>query len=210
MKNDPLNAPLTAKEAAFAEANHYLIAKYLDKKRLSIDEYYDVVVFRFLRSVKRWFAIPDLRKHNFEIVAFYAMRSAIGGEREKQKRRIRTISLDAILQDTEGITLLDTITKKNLDYIPYESGDEMEVSNVNLPPRKKFTGWQKSDEVIAIEGFLAGKMKNMCFTYETAAEAKSKLSTVRSYQKRMNHNNVYDVYRNENCLYVVRRIGERK
>ena len=86
MRRDRFSAPLTDAEREFAAAHHYLIAKYLRKRRLPIDDWYDIVAFRYCRSVKRWFAIPALHKHSFEIIAFYAMRSAIGHEYEKRKR----------------------------------------------------------------------------------------------------------------------------
>ena len=63
MRRDRFNAPLTEEEQKFAEENHFLIAKYLRKRRLPIDEWYDVVIFRYCRSVKRWFALPELHKH---------------------------------------------------------------------------------------------------------------------------------------------------
>ena len=110
MRRDRFNAPLTEEEQKFAEENHFLIAKYLRKRRLPIDEWYDVVIFRYCRSVKRWFALPELHKHSFEIIAFYAMRSAIGREYEKQRRRIQTISLDAEIPNTNHLTYQDLIS----------------------------------------------------------------------------------------------------
>ena len=41
MRRDRFNAPLTEEEQKFAEENHYLIAKYLRKRRLPIDEWYE-------------------------------------------------------------------------------------------------------------------------------------------------------------------------
>lgn len=207
MKNDPLNSPLTLEEQQFAIENHYLISKYLNIRKLPFDDWYDIVIFRYLRSVKRWFSIPELHKHSFEIVAFYAMRSAIGGELAKQKRRISTISLDEVIPGTDGATYADTVTYENLDYIQYgeSEGESMKISyNVELPERKLFRGAHESDEVIAIKGFLAGKMKNMCFNYDTAEEAKKRLAAVSAYRRTKGHKDLYEVYRNENCVYVVR------
>lgn len=93
MRNDYLNSPLTKEEQTFAADNYYLVRKYLKIRKLPYDEWHDVVIFRFLRSVKRWFAIPELHRHSFEIVAFYAMRSAIGHEQERQAQEIPVISI---------------------------------------------------------------------------------------------------------------------
>lgn len=116
MRNDCFNTPLTEEEQQFAAENHYLIGKYLKIRRLPYDEWYDVVIFRYLRTVKRWFAIPELQQHNFEILAFYAMKSAIGHEIEKQKRRIKTVSLDSPIPGTNGLTYMSLLT-----YDPLES-----------------------------------------------------------------------------------------
>lgn len=113
MRRDQFNAPLTEEEQKFAEENHYLIAKYLKKRRLPVDEWYDIVVFRYCRSVKRWFALPELHKHSFEIIAFYAMRSAIGHEYEKRARRIKTISLDAEVPNTNHLFYKDLVTNED-------------------------------------------------------------------------------------------------
>lgn len=205
MKDDPLKAPLTLEEQEFATENHYLILKYLNIRNLSFDEWYDVVVFRFLRSVKRWFAIPELHKHSFEVIAFYAMRSAIGGEQKKRNREIKTVSLDEVIPGTDSMTYGETVTYGNLLYVNFKGGEDMNIKyNVELPERKAFRGAVKSDEIIAIESFLIGKMKNMCFEYEAAEEAKKKLASIQSYRRKQNHKEVYDVYRAERCIYVVR------
>lgn len=78
--------PLTPKEAQFAEDNLYIVWWYLDQQRLDRAEWFDVVIFRYLISVKRWFAVPDVRKSRFVTVACNAMKSAIGNERKKAKQ----------------------------------------------------------------------------------------------------------------------------
>jgi len=117
VRTDAPYAPLTEEERKFAEENHYVIDKYLKIRKLPVSEWYDVVIFRYLRTVKRWFALPELHSHNFEILAFYAMRSAIGNEIAKQNRRIKTVSIDDVIPGTEGITYGDTLTYDNLQYL---------------------------------------------------------------------------------------------
>ncbi|MBD5087391.1 MAG: hypothetical protein HDT30_01065 [Clostridiales bacterium] len=82
--------------------------------------------------------------------------------------------------------------------------------NVQLPERKSNYVGRKSDETIAIEGFLLGKMKNMCFEYDTDEEAKKKLSVVQANRRKNKHQKVYDVYRVKNCIYVVRLADAKK
>lgn len=49
MKKDPLDEPLTVEEQQFATDNHYLVYKYLRLRKLPPDDWYDVVIFRYLR-----------------------------------------------------------------------------------------------------------------------------------------------------------------
>ena len=206
MRKSKYEAPLTEEEQSFAAENHYLIKKYLNIRKLPFDEWYDVVVFRYLLSVKRWFAIPELHKHNFEVIAFYAMRSAIGHELEKQKRRVKTISMDEVIPGTDSMKYADTVTYGNLNFVNYEGGEDMEIKyDVKLPERKSFRGGVKSDEILAIETFLKMKnKKNMCFEYESDEEAKKRCASVQSYKRRENQKEVYDVYRSGRCVYIVR------
>ena len=115
-----MTEPLTSEEQEFAVRHHYLIAEYLRARHLPMNEWYDVVIFRYLRSVKRWHRELDLHYYTFKTIAFQAMRSAIGGELAKQRRRIQTVSLDEPIPGTEGLTYGDIATYDNLDYINYK------------------------------------------------------------------------------------------
>ena len=210
MRNDYLNSPLTEEEQVFAADNYYLVRKYLKIRKLPYDEWHDVVIFRFLRSVKRWFAIPELHQHSFEIVTFYAMRTAIGHEQERQAQEIPVISLDEPIPGTEGLTYGDTITNENYNFIYFIGGEGMKISyNVELPERKTFRGGIKSDEVIALEKFIGDTTPNMCFEYEQEDEAKRKLGSIQAYRHKWKHQKLYDVYRNGTRIFVVRVVSPK-
>lgn len=101
-----------------------MVFRFLAINRLPADDWYDVVIFRYIDSVYRWFNELELHYYSFSTIVFNAMRSAVGHEREKQKRRITTISLDAIIPGTDGMTYGETITRENLDYINYKEESE--------------------------------------------------------------------------------------
>ena len=67
--------PLTPEQGTFAAENHGLVLKFLNENHLPEDEYYDVVVFGYLRAVKRYFTEKDLRKYNFSTIAWSCMRA---------------------------------------------------------------------------------------------------------------------------------------
>ena len=111
--------PLSPIEREVAEQNAYMISRFLAANRLPADDWWDVVVFRYLLTVKNWFSRPELYKYEFSTLAWQGMSSAVYNERRKQSRRIQTISLDETIPGTDGLTYADTVTAANLDYIPY-------------------------------------------------------------------------------------------
>ena len=44
--------PLTPEQGTFAAENHGLVLKFLNENHLPEDEYYDVVIFGYLKAVK--------------------------------------------------------------------------------------------------------------------------------------------------------------
>lgn len=111
--------PLTPEERAVAETNFWIVGSFLRAQKLPEDEWFDVVIFRYLLTVENWFRKPQLYRYEFTTVAWNAMRSAVGNERKKQRRRIKTVSLDDPVPGTDGLTWSDIITEDNLDYTPY-------------------------------------------------------------------------------------------
>ena len=55
---------------------------------------------------------------------------------ERAKKRIKTISLQQVINETDNITYGDIVTEKNLLHIQYIGVDEMEIyCNVDLPKK---------------------------------------------------------------------------
>ena len=46
---------------------------FLRRRQLPESEFYDVVIFRYLRAVQLYCTDPKLRKYKFEAIAFQAM-----------------------------------------------------------------------------------------------------------------------------------------
>ena len=44
--------PLTKEQQTFATAHHSLVYKFLNENRLPEDEFYDVVIFGYLKAVR--------------------------------------------------------------------------------------------------------------------------------------------------------------
>jgi len=194
-------APLTSEEQEFAAENHYIVEQFLRQRRLPASEWYDIVIFRYLLSVKKWFATPDLHRWTFPTIAKQDMRSAVSNEYGRRKRQIRTISLDSIVPGTEDLRIIDIVTEDNLKFIAYMEEEDMNISyNIKVPERSR-----RRVEVLALESFLeTKKLRNMQIAYETADEAKKKLPSLQSYRRTKGLKEILEIFRVDTSIYVVR------
>lgn len=100
---------LTDTERNFAEENHNLIYGFLHQKELSIEEYYNIAVFGFLKAVQVYHRRKDLNgKYRFSVIAWKYMQSEVGNyiRMEHSKKRTTTkniLSLDADNAEMENI-----------------------------------------------------------------------------------------------------------
>lgn len=85
----PFDGPLTEEQRRFAEQNHALVYKFLHQHGLSVDEYYDIVVFGFLLAVQRYLTDASLAPYAFSTVAWSAMESALRNHRRTARRNLR-------------------------------------------------------------------------------------------------------------------------
>ncbi len=77
--------PLTPEQRLFATEHHDLVYKFLRKKQLSIDEFYDVVIFAYLRSVRCYLTEPRLKQYSFTTISWRLMNGAISNYYRSQK-----------------------------------------------------------------------------------------------------------------------------
>ena len=77
--------PMTQEEREFAEQNHDLVIDYLRRKRLPMDDYYDIVIFGYLSAVQQYFRDPPVGVE-FKAMAFRAMKDSILRDREYNSR----------------------------------------------------------------------------------------------------------------------------
>lgn len=107
--------PLTHEQRLFAVENHDLVYKFLREKQLSIDEFYDVVIFAYLQSVRRFLTESKLEQYSFSTIAWSAMNRAIYNYYRSQrtpKHNADVISL-YIKADEDDLSLEETIAAPN-------------------------------------------------------------------------------------------------
>ena len=69
--------PLNDTQRIFADKNHNLVYKFLHEKNLPASEYYDIVIFGYLRAVQRYLTDPNLTGYSFSTVAWRAMEGEV-------------------------------------------------------------------------------------------------------------------------------------
>lgn len=193
--------PLTSEERAFAEENHSSLEWCMKSQRLDPD-LYDVVVFGYLLAVKKWFARPDLHRWSFKTIVRQSVRSYLSNEKRKQGCRIKTISLDNVIPGTDDLTYGDTVTEENIRYLT--GGKErvaMKISyDVKIPEMARGSR-ASSLEVELVVKFMASANKNMCLEYDDVKTAKGKISTLRSWKKKNNREDI-NVFRMSESIYI--------
>jgi len=101
-------------ENAFAEAHHNIVDRFLRHKRLPYDDYYDVVVFGFLRAVRQYCNRPELReKYDFNAIAWRKMTDDLCSHYKKQSRPMRravTVSLEAMSTRNDWLTMHEVVS----------------------------------------------------------------------------------------------------
>lgn len=105
--------PLTKEQRDFAAERHNLIYAFLNEKGLPEDEYYDIVVFGFLRAVKEYLDKPHLQKYSFSTIGWKRMSNSLFEyykSQNRQKRKGHTISLDAIIWGDEQLPLSEVLS----------------------------------------------------------------------------------------------------
>ncbi len=101
------NVEMTDEEREFATKNHGLVYSYLNYRHLSYDDWYDIVIFRYLHAVQKWFRREELHKYSFSTIAFMEMRTAVSNE--LKRHHFDTVSLDAVIPGTENFTYADML-----------------------------------------------------------------------------------------------------
>lgn len=94
--------PLTSWERDMAEEHHSLVLRFLQVHGLPMEDYYDVVIFRYLMAVEKWSRRTLPVPGGFPAIAWAAMSTELAREQERQRRIPQTVSLEEILPSREA------------------------------------------------------------------------------------------------------------
>lgn len=98
---------LSSAEREFAEQNHNLVYAYLRKKKLEESDFYDVVIFAYLKAIRRYFINKNLCKYNFSTIAWRTMDAAVINEVKKKKSIFKSLE-EPITKDGK-VKIVDTL-----------------------------------------------------------------------------------------------------
>lgn len=104
------DVPLTKEQRDFATKWHNLIYTFLNEKGLPAEDYYDIVVFGFLRAVRRYFTEPELLKYSFSTIAWQAMDCDLTNHYKSQFRQKRHAYVVSLHSYDGAYTLEDVLS----------------------------------------------------------------------------------------------------
>lgn len=87
--------PLTKEQQEFAAEHHGLVYKFLNDNHLPDDEFYDVVIFGYLKAVRDYFSREVLRQYSFATIAWRAMSRNLSNHFKTQARKSATLKSSA-------------------------------------------------------------------------------------------------------------------
>ncbi len=101
--------PLTEEEQRFATEHYGCVLHYIRSRKLNFEDYYEVLVFAYLRAVQIWFEREAARKYSFTTIAYRKMAYGVMGERRARRLRPITVSIDDVIPNTDGMTYGETL-----------------------------------------------------------------------------------------------------
>jgi len=117
---------LTPEQQRFAADHHSLVYAFLNERKLQDDDFYDIVVFGYLKAVKEYLTNFTLsQKYEFSTIAFTKMRDELYRHNEyqnRQKRQGYNISLEAtIYGDDEALSLQEVLSAPDPKTVDFET-----------------------------------------------------------------------------------------
>lgn len=89
--------PMTDEQRNLAEENHDLVYKFLKENHLSVDQYYDVVIFGYLCAVQEYCEKLELQRYKFSTIAWKLMMHELSNYQKyllSKKNFYATVSFD--------------------------------------------------------------------------------------------------------------------
>lgn len=97
---------MTPLQRQFADEHQDTVFRFLSHKNLSVEDYYDIVIFGYLQAVQEYDENPALARFQFNTIAWTKMSDCLGKHfsyENKPKRKAPMVSIHTYTRD--GLTL---------------------------------------------------------------------------------------------------------
>lgn len=88
--------PLTKEQQDFAAEHHGLVYKFLNDNHLSENEFYDIVIFAYLKAVKDYFSDQSAQDYSFPAISKHRMKLSVYDYFRAQQRHKRNADIVSI------------------------------------------------------------------------------------------------------------------
>ena len=116
---------MTPLQRQFAEEHQDTVFRFLSHKNLSIEDYYDIVIFGYLQAVQEYDENPALSHFQFSTIAWTKMSDCLSKHyayENKPKRKAPTVSIYAVTNN--GLALDEVLPDRQKD-IPTQTADRL-------------------------------------------------------------------------------------
>ena len=156
---------LTKRQSQYADEHIGVVFSFLKEHGLDIGDFYDEVIFRYMRAVKNYLTRKDLRKYAFTTIAWSAMNSAMDTYRKRMSRRPQTVSLNSIISGTDDLCFLDAM-EQTIDVIEILENRQMIQDILML-----LTKWERNVLRLLVEGYSSDEIADRYGTAPAKVEA---------------------------------------
>lgn len=138
------DSKMTDTEKKYAEDHITIVYKYLYQNSLDIDEWFDIVIFGYLRAVMRYHREEKLKQYAFATIVWRAMSADILNHKRYISRRKQVympLSLEKAVTES-GAGLHEVIPDESAErqYLDIEFGHDMELLHGEQAKAKEYLG----------------------------------------------------------------------
>lgn len=127
---------MSEQEQKFAAEHHTIVYRFLHYYHLPVEEYYDVVIMRYLNAVQRYLNRLELQQYSFTTIAWQGMKSAVWNYRKRESRNKPAVSLDLIMEVVQELAELPLDKTEEKMLIDRLLSDELSFSQKQLLKRR--------------------------------------------------------------------------
>lgn len=136
--------PFTKEEQAFAEKNHDLVYAFLNEKNLSESDFYDIVIFGYLRAVQEYCRKGGLSRYRFSTLAWRRMYHILMDYYkylESSRRKANVISLEECIERERGVpgdesATYDVMLELKEDFLMHELAHKLPSREMRIVKMK--------------------------------------------------------------------------